>query len=621
MGYADKANEPPIELAPIVETQQPSEKLAAEEQEEEEQAEQQEEEPKMSAEEEAEVAEQARLAKERSRIEQERAEAEKREISPPRPFSRHGFLSASPLLKRFLCGPGAGRKRSPIKFDDDDAGNEFVVSDGSTALIKDYMDHPDNCQGLESMQITFKSPGSFKRVDSLGETQESQDGDSYQTVVTQTDTSPGRFQDSRGDIFDTSPVLTRNPAPAASGPAGVNFSPSVFLRNTPRAVHARSPMQMVDGFAVPSPFIQSGKKKRGWPSSATGSGGSANKPSAESVRKRAASMPAAHDSADSSGAVGPSPMRRSFRSLTPESSFELGASAGFSDERIGILSPSDGEIELTGRESLGTVVSLRVSAGTTPSPALKKVMQSIARQSGIFKKSIAAKSSAPAACSTAGSMHDQTSPNPKVAEHAGSDCAPATNLERDKIFSRASSMPDAERGVLSVNLAASKFSPPHNPEAAQEQRSQRTNARQLQQQQDEQAGTALSPASFYRSATGHTPYQSGAERAAKAGDFSPSNSSSPASSMGSSSPTSSPGAPSPTYEERQAAAARDRSLVPTPCNAYVTCAYIFYMQILHANTYTMCKYIYNAEQVDQLVQPIAQPISQEWTKSPAPTAW
>ena len=582
MGYADKANEPPIELAPIVETQQPSEPAADDEDEDgdgdgdddEEQEQEQEKEPKMSAEEEAEVAEQARLAEERSRIEQEREEAEKREISPTKPFTRHAFLSPWPLLKLCLCGPGAGRKRSPIKFDDDDAGNEFVVSDGSTALIKDYMDDPNNCHGLESMQITFKSPGSFKRVASLGEAQESQDADSYQTV-TQTDTSPGRFQDNRGDIFDTSPVLTRNLAPAASGPAGVSFSPSVFLRSTPRAVHARSPMQMVDGFAVPSPFIQPGKKKRGWPSSASGSAGSASKPSAESVRKRAASMPAPHDSADSSGAV-------SFRSLTPESSFELGASAGFSDERIGILSPSDGEIELTGRESLGTVVSLRVSAGTTPSPALKKVMQSIARQSG--KRSITAKSSAPAACSAAGFTHDQNSPDPKVAQQAGSDCAPATNLERDKILARASSMPDSERGVLSVNLAASKFSPPHNPAAAQEQRSQRPNARQSQQQ-DEQVGTASSPASFYRSATGNTPYQSGAERGENGGEFSPSNSSSPASSVGSSSPTSSPGAPSPTYEERQAAAARDRSLV------------------------------------DQLVQPIAQPISQEWTTSPAPTAW
>ncbi len=480
----------------------------------------------------------------------------------------------------------AGRKRSPIKFDDDDAGNDFVVSDGSTALIKDYMGNPDNYQGLESMQITFKSPGSFQRADTLGETQEPHDSESYQTV-THTDThtitfkSPGRFKDSRDEHFDTSPLQARNSASLAHGPAGVNFSPSVFLRSTPRAAHTRSPMQMVDGFVVPSPLCgPSGKKKRGCPSSAAGIGGSASKLNAESVRKRAASMPAAQDSADSGGAAGPSPMRTSIGSLTPESSFEMGASAGFSDERIGILSPSDGEIELTGRESLGTVVSLRVSAGTTPSPALKSVMQSIARQSGLSAKGSTSKSSAPAARSAADSTQAQisTSPNQKV---SGSDSGPTTNLERDKILARASSMPEPERGVLSVNLAASKFSPPPNPE----QRAHRDNARQSlsaqpQEQQDEQSDTALSPASFYRSVTGESPYASGAKRAADGvgSVLSPSSSSS-------SSPASSVGAPSPTYEERQAAAARDRSLV------------------------------------DQLVQPIAQPISQEWTKSPAPTAW
>ncbi len=455
-----------------------------------------------------------------------------------------------------------------------------MVSDGSTALIKDYMGNPDNYQGLESMQITFKSPGSFQRADTLGETQESQDSESYKTI-THTDTSPGRFNDSSDEHFDTSPLLARNPAPVAHGPAGVNFSPSVFLSSTPRAVHTRSPMHMVDGFVVPSPFFGvSGKKKRGFPSTATGTGGSATKLSAESVRKRAASMSAAQESADSGAAAGPIPMRRSIGSLTPESSFELGASAGFSDERIGILSPSDGEIELTGRESLGTVVSLRVSAGTTPSPALKSVMQSIARQSGILSaKGSSCKSSGPAVRSASDSTQGEISISPS--KHlSGSDSGPSTNFDRDKILARASSMPESERGVLSVNLAASKFSPPPNPE----QRAKRANTRQSPsaqlQQQDEQSDTALSPASFYRSATGESPYASGAERAAGGvgSDLSPSSSSS-------SSPASSPGAPSPTYEERQAAAARDRSLV------------------------------------DQLVQPIAHPISQEWTKSPAPTAW
>lgn len=66
MGYADKANAPPIELAPIVETKQPSQPAA---------------EPKMSAEQQAEIAEQDRLAEERKKIETERAEAEKRESS------------------------------------------------------------------------------------------------------------------------------------------------------------------------------------------------------------------------------------------------------------------------------------------------------------------------------------------------------------------------------------------------------------------------------------------------------------------------------------------------------------------------------------------------------------
>ena len=67
MGYADKANEPPIKLAPIEETKQPAQPAAVE--------------PKISAEEEAEIAEQTRLAKEREKIEKERAEAEKRETS------------------------------------------------------------------------------------------------------------------------------------------------------------------------------------------------------------------------------------------------------------------------------------------------------------------------------------------------------------------------------------------------------------------------------------------------------------------------------------------------------------------------------------------------------------
>ena len=64
MGYAEKANAPPSELAPIKETKQPSQPAA---------------EPKKSAEEQAEIAEQTRLAEERKKIEKERAEAEKRD--------------------------------------------------------------------------------------------------------------------------------------------------------------------------------------------------------------------------------------------------------------------------------------------------------------------------------------------------------------------------------------------------------------------------------------------------------------------------------------------------------------------------------------------------------------
>jgi hypothetical protein len=79
MGYADKANEPPIELAPIVETKQPAQPAAVE--------------PKISADEEAEIEEQARLAEEREKIEKERAEAEKREISAL-PFTTASFISA-----------------------------------------------------------------------------------------------------------------------------------------------------------------------------------------------------------------------------------------------------------------------------------------------------------------------------------------------------------------------------------------------------------------------------------------------------------------------------------------------------------------------------------------------
>lgn len=474
---------------------------------------------------------------------------------------------------------GAGWKRSPIKFDDDDAGNDFVVSDGSTALIKDYMDQPDHCQGLESMQITFKSPGSFQRVQTIGQTQDSNDNNNYQAVA-QSDTSPDRFQGIRDEQFDSSPQQTRNGVPVANGHAGVNFSPSVFLRSTPRAVRSRSPMQVVDGFAVPSPSMsQSGKKKRGRPSNTA----STSKSTAESVRKRAASMPVAQGPADSVGTANPSPTRRSIHSLTPEASFDLGTSAGFSDERIGILSPSDGEIELTGRESLGTVVSLRVSAGTTPSPALKSVMQSIARQSGISTQSTTAKSSAPAARSTAGATPTQMSASPssismgrvdqdkgpKVFKTVESDGGPSTNLDPQNIRGRASPVPDAERGALSVNLAAAKFSPKLClPEDAQEQQtSQRKTGRhplpsrqqqKQHEQQDETTGAAASPGSI-SAVSPPTSYNS--------------------------SPASSPGAPSPPVEDRKPAVKRDRSLV------------------------------------EQLVQPITQPISQEWTKSPAVTAW
>jgi hypothetical protein len=476
------------------------------------------------------------------------------------------------------------------------------------------------------MQITFKSPGSFARADALVDPPAvaADSGPNDGRAFSRT-TSPDRFQNSqRYERFDSSPFQMRTGASAMNAPGGVNFSPSVFLRSTPSAIRARSPMQMVDGFAVPSPSMsQSGKKKRG----RLGHGG--GKSSVESARKRAASVPAgASESAASVGTMNLSPVRRSARDLTPESSFELGASAGFSDERIGILSPSDGEIELSGRESLGTVVSLRVSAGTTPSPALKSVMQSIAMQSGIPKGSGAgSKGSSLTASSPGATVKPQSSVQAKRlttaaafdSKEAAADGGLSTQLEREKILGRASSMSDAERGVLSVNLAAQKFSPPnprqanpqsvvsqqkmqqaaaeldrHRQQQEQEQQEQQQEQEQQQDEENEQAAVAgLSPASFYRSATGHSPYNHAAENAAAqaaaaaaaaaaGNDESPSHS---PSSSSSSSPTSSPEAPSPTYEERQAAAARDRSLV------------------------------------DQLVQPISQPVSQEWTQSPAATAW
>lgn len=179
----------------------------------------------------------------------------------------------------------SGRKRSPIKFDDDDAGNEFTVSDGSHALISDYMGHPNNYQGLESMQITFKSPGGFKRASTLGSTP----GEAAGADFSRSDDSPDRFQGhSPGVGF---PAQGRSDAEHAvmNVPYGLSFSPSVFFRNTPGAMQMRSsPMRMVDGFVVPSPSMsQSAQKKRSHASSRSNpSGGNSHGPA--SARKRAA---------------------------------------------------------------------------------------------------------------------------------------------------------------------------------------------------------------------------------------------------------------------------------------------------------------------------------------------
>lgn len=156
-----------------------------------------------------------------------------------------------------------------------------------------------------------------------------------------------------------------------------------------------------------------------------------------------------------------------------------------------------------------------------------------------------------------------------------SDGGLSTQLERDKTVGRSSSMSEVERGVLSVNLAAQKFSPVAAAQSMQEDMHD-----DMEDEDDESMVQQIpqmgqSPASFYRSATGQSPYASDdGSMMVSPGD----------SEM--SSPTSSPCAPSPTAEERREAAERDRSLV------------------------------------DQLVQPISHPISQEWHASPGgPTAW
>ena len=487
----------------------------------------------------------------------------------------------------------AGRKRSPIKFDDDDAGNEFTVSDGSHALISDYMGHPNNYQGLESMQITFKSPGGFKRASTLGSTPgeaagaDTPGGDGSQDFSrsdnTSDNTSPDRFQGhSPGVGFPTQGRSDTEHA-AMNVPSGLNFSPSVFFRNTPGAMQMKSsPKQMVDGFVVPSPSMsQSAQKKRSHASNRSNAA-AGNSNGMESARKRAAG-PKRSSSAPEPTRNDLSPpsvqIRRTSRELTPQSDgFDLGASAGFSDERIGILSPSEGELELTGRESLGTVVSLRVSAGSTPSPALKSVMQSIAMQSrsAAALVSPARRMAAPANRASA----NKTAAVPTFdSVEAASDGGLSTQLERDKTLGRSSSMSEVERGVLSVNLAAQKFSPVAAAEPMQEDHDEEEEEDEHEDEEDDesmqQPQMGQSPASFYRSATGQSPYASNETGGSMT---SPGDSEM-------SSPTSSPCAPSPTAEERREAAECDRSLV------------------------------------DQLVQPISHPISQEWHASPASTAW
>ena len=99
MGYADKANEPPIELAPIVETKQPSQPAT---------------EPTLSADEEAEIAEEKRLAAERRKSEKARAEAEKR-VSPPLRHDRCICLNV-PLAYHvgFACTQAGSARRSNL---------------------------------------------------------------------------------------------------------------------------------------------------------------------------------------------------------------------------------------------------------------------------------------------------------------------------------------------------------------------------------------------------------------------------------------------------------------------------------------------------------------------------
>ena len=236
----------------------------------------------------------------------------------------------------------AGAITSPIKFDDDDAGNDFVVVDGSTALIKDYESATDQCPSLESMQITFKSPGSFKRerADSVSRTPRDSAGAAAAgvpeggepDVPAGTDASPASERVRR---------VERSPFPGQHG----SFSPSVFFQS-PMPQHG---VQMVDGFVVPSPSMsKSAQKKR----SVAASKG---KSSSASARKRAA-VPGGYVNADNAAGAGgsaggrcrsaslsPPATRGRSRATTPDSPWDTGASAGLSEPRGHLASAESGE--------------------------------------------------------------------------------------------------------------------------------------------------------------------------------------------------------------------------------------------------------------------------------------
>ena len=221
-----------------------------------------------------------------------------------------------------------------------------MVVDGSTALIKDYESATDQCPSLESMQITFKSPGSFKRerADSVSRTPLDSAGAAAAAGVPEggepdvpagTDASPASERVRR---------VERSPFPGQHG----SFSPSVFFQS-PMPQHGVQ-MQMVDGFVVPSPSMsKSAQKKR----SVAASKG---KSSSASARKRAA-VPGGYVNADNaaggaggsaggrgrSASLSPPATRGRSRATTPDSPWETGASAGLSEPRGHLASAESGE--------------------------------------------------------------------------------------------------------------------------------------------------------------------------------------------------------------------------------------------------------------------------------------